>query len=212
MTQCARCGKHVCLDEALLNMPGGCPMEGEEPLYEESLLEYQKPEIRNIALNAAITEAAGYGVWTRLEEIVEFAWRAHFNKLGMAFCMGLSKEAGRIEKVLRKLNFEVESAVCKTGRRPKELLGMKDEQKVRPGQFEVICNPIAQAKLLNKAKTDLNIVLGLCVGHDTLFFKYSQAPVTVLAVKDRVLAHNPLGVIYSEFYYRKKLAGHKKPK
>jgi len=212
MTQCARCGKHVCLEAAFLDMPGGCPMEGEGPLYEESLEEYKKPEIRNIAVNAAITEAAGYGVWSRLEEIAEFAWRARFNKLGMAFCMGLSKEAARIEKVLRKLGFEVESAVCKTGRRPKELLGMKDEQKVRPGTFEVICNPIAQAKLLNKEKTDLNIVIGLCVGHDTLFFKYSQAPVTVLAVKDRVLAHNPLGAIYSEFYYSKKLAAHKKPK
>ena len=26
---------------------------------------------------------------------------------------------------------------------------------------------------------------------------------TVFAVKDRVLAHNPLGAIYSEFYYSK---------
>ena len=212
MTQCARCGKHACLEATPLTIPGGCPMEGEGPLYEESLEEYKKPEIRNIALTAAIVEAMGYGVWTRLEEIVEFAWRAQFHRLGLAFCMGLSKEAARFEKILRNFGFEVKSAVCKTGRRPKELLGIKDEQKVRPGQFEVICNPIAQAKLLNKAKTDLNIVLGLCVGHDTLFFKYSQAPVTVLAVKDRVLAHNPLGAIYSEFYYSKKLAGHKKPR
>ncbi|MEI9476398.1 MAG: DUF1847 domain-containing protein [Deltaproteobacteria bacterium] len=212
MTQCARCGKHACLEATPLTIPGGCPMEGEGPLYEESLEEYKKPEIRNIALTAAIVEAMGYGVWTRLEEIVEFAWRAQFHRLGLAFCMGLSKEAARFEKILRNFGFEVKSAVCKTGRRPKELLGIKDEQKVRPGQFEVICNPIAQAKLLNKGKTDLNIVLGLCVGHDTLFFKYSQAPVTVLAVKDRVLAHNPLGAIYSEFYYSKKLAGHKKPR
>ena len=69
-----------------------------------------------------------------------------------------------------------------------------------------MCNPIGQAKLLNEAKTDLNIVLGLCVGHDTLFFKYSDAPVTVLAVKDRVLAHNPLGAVYTaETFYRDKL-------
>jgi len=163
MTQCARCGKHICLEETFPGLPAGCPMEGEDRLYEESLEEYKKPEIRNIAVNAAITEAAGYGVWTRLEEIAEFAWRAHFNKLGMAFCMGLSKEAVRIEKILRKLGFEVESAVCKTGRRPKELLGMRNEDKVRPGTFEVICNPIAQAKLLNRVKTDLNIVIGLCV-------------------------------------------------
>ena len=186
-------------------------MEGEGSLYEESLKEYKNPEIKNIALTAAIVEAMGYGVWTRLEKIIEFAWRAQFNRLGLACRMGLSKEAARLEKILRNFGFEVKSAVCKTGRRPKELLGIKNEQKVRPGQFEVICNPIAQAKLLNKVKTDLNVVLGLCVGHDTLFFKYSQAPVTVLAVKDRVPAHNPLGAIYSEFYYSKKLAGHKEP-
>lgn len=58
----------------------------------------------------------------------------------------------------------------------------------------------------NEAKTDLNVVVGLCIGHDSLFFKYSEAPVTVLAVKDRILAHNPLGAVYlSESAYRKKL-------
>ena len=69
-----------------------------------------------------------------------------------------------------------------------------------------MCNPIAQAKLLNEEKTDFNIVLGLCVGHDTLFFKSSEAPVTVLAVKDRALAHNPLGALYlSDGYFKNKL-------
>lgn len=59
-----------------------------------------------------------------------------------------------------------------------------------------MCNPIAQAEYLNDKQTDLNIVLGLCVGHDSLFFKYSKAPTIVLAVKDRVLDHNPLKAIY----------------
>ncbi|NLY70124.1 MAG: DUF1847 domain-containing protein, partial [Clostridiales bacterium] len=69
--------------------------------------------------------------------------------------------------------------------------------------FEPMCNPIGQAYFLNKEETDFNIVFGLCVGHDSLFIKYSNAPVTVLAVKDRVLAHNPLGALYlSESYYK----------
>ena len=69
-----------------------------------------------------------------------------------------------------------------------------------------MCNPIAQAQLLNEEKTEFNIVLGLCVGHDTLFFKYSEAPVTVLAVKDRALAHNPLGALYlSDGYFKNKI-------
>jgi uncharacterized metal-binding protein len=59
-----------------------------------------------------------------------------------------------------------------------------------------MCNPILQAVIVNDAKTDFNILLGLCVGHDSLFFKYTKAPTTVLAVKDRVTGHNPLGPLY----------------
>ena len=67
-----------------------------------------------------------------------------------------------------------------------------------------MCNPIFQAKVLNQQKVDFNILLGLCVGHDSIFFKYVEAPTTVLAVKDRVTGHNPLAAIYlSDFYYQK---------
>lgn len=48
-------------------------------------------------------------------------------------------------------------------------------------------------------------MLGLCVGHDTLFMKYAKAPMTVLAVKDRVTGHNPLAAVYlAQGYYNKK--------
>ena len=67
---------------------------------------------------------------------------------------------------------------------------------------EPACNPILQAELVNEAQVDLNIFMGLCIGHDTLLFKYVQAPVTVLAVKDRILGHNPLAAIYQyDSYY-----------
>jgi uncharacterized metal-binding protein len=65
-----------------------------------------------------------------------------------------------------------------------------------------MCNPIFQAYVVNDAGTDFNVLLGLCVGHDSLFFKYTEAPTTVLAVKDRVTGHNPLAAVYlSESYY-----------
>ena len=58
---------------------------------------------------------------------------------------------------------------------------------------------------MNEEKTQFNILLGLCVGHDTLAIKYLEAPVTVLAVKDRVTGHNPLAAVYmAEGYYKKK--------
>ncbi len=41
------------------------------------------------------------------------------------------------------------------------------------------------------------------MGHDILFSKYSKAPVTTFIVKDRVLAHNPVGALNK--YYRNKL-------
>jgi len=67
-----------------------------------------------------------------------------------------------------------------------------------------MCNPIGQALVLNEAKTEFNILMGLCVGHDSLFLKNSDAPVTVFAVKDRVLGHNPLAAIYNyDTYYRR---------
>jgi uncharacterized metal-binding protein len=50
----------------------------------------------------------------------------------------------------------------------------------------------------------LDYLIGLCVGHDSLFFKHSDAPVTVLVAKDRVLGHNPVAALYtSHSYYRR---------
>jgi uncharacterized metal-binding protein len=87
---------------------------------------------------------------------------------------------------------------------PKDEIGLADGEKIRPGQFEALCNPIGQARLLNEAGTELNIVVGLCVGHDSLFFRHSEAPVTVLVAKDRVTGHNPVAALYtSHSYYRR---------
>ena len=69
-----------------------------------------------------------------------------------------------------------------------------------------MCNPLGQARALDQAGTELNLLLGLCVGHDSLFMRHSVAPVTVLAAKDRVLGHNPLAAIYmADGYYCDKL-------
>lgn len=59
-----------------------------------------------------------------------------------------------------------------------------------------MCNPVLQAKILNEQKTDFNVMIGLCVGHDSLFLKHVEAPTTVLIVKDRVLVHNPAAALY----------------
>jgi uncharacterized metal-binding protein len=89
------------------------------------------------------------------------------------------------------------------GQVPKETLGIADDQKIAIGRHESMCNPISQAMIMNSAKTHFNVLLGLCVGHDSLVFKYSEAPCTVLAAKDRVFGHNPLAAVYTlDSYYR----------
>lgn len=160
-----------------------------------------------LAHNSALVEAEGYCQLTRIQEIILFAKKCNFTKLGLAFCTGLANEAQIFANILRYHGFQVESLICKNGSISKEFINIKNGEQVRPQcKFEPMCNPIGQAKLLNERKTDLNILLGLCVGHDSLFIKYSEAPVTVFAVKDRVLGHNPLAAIYtSNSYYNKKL-------
>ena len=106
-----------------------------------------------------------------------------------------------INKFLAR-EFEVVSICCKNCAIPKDKLGLK---KVNPKSTnESMCNPKYQAEFLNEAGCELFISCGLCVGHDAIFNKNCSGPVTTLVAKDRVLAHNPLGVIYSR-YWRKKL-------
>jgi uncharacterized metal-binding protein len=142
--------------------------------------------------------ADGAGRWCRVEELIEFAARAGARTLGLIFCSGLREEARALYHVLEINGFRVLSLQCKSGAVPKEELGILDSQKVRPGNPEMMCNPLAQAKVLNDHGTDLNVVMGQCTGHDTASIALS-GPLTVsLVVKDRVLAHNTV----AELYYR----------
>ncbi|WHH58825.1 DUF1847 domain-containing protein [Petroclostridium sp. X23] len=210
MYTCATCSGHYCQKGELEKLPLNCPCNNEEELEKIKEL-YLQDENYKLAYYSALVEAQGYGKQTRLEEIMDFANRCDFKKLGVAFCVGLSSEAKILCSILKHNGFEVNSVVCKNGSIPKEFLNIKESEKVKPNTYEPICNPIGQAAFLNRSKTDLNIILGLCVGHDSLFIKYSSAPVTVFAVKDRVLAHNPIGALYlSEGYYKDKLYNCKK--
>lgn len=205
MYTCAMCSERKCKTGELEKLPLNCPCNEKEE--QEKIKElYIEEENHKLAYNSALVEAEGYCKKTRLEETIDFANKCNFKKLGVAFCTGLSNEAKILCSILKHNGFEVNSVVCKNGSIPKEFLEIQDSQKVRPGTYEPMCNPIGQAVLLNNAKTDLNIILGLCVGHDSLFIKYSNSPVTVFAVKDRVLAHNPIGALYlSDGYYKNKL-------
>jgi uncharacterized metal-binding protein len=120
-----------------------------------------------------------------------------YRKLGVAFCGGLHNEANVFCKILETHGFDVVSVMCKVGGIDKGAIDITMNERVQIGRPEAMCNPIAQAEVLNAAETDFNILLGLCVGHDSLFIRYSRAMVTVFAVKDRAMGHNPLAAIYT---------------
>ncbi|MDR1702014.1 MAG: DUF1847 domain-containing protein [Sporomusaceae bacterium] len=205
MYTCANCAVLACGDEFRAKMPVNCPMCQQDTL-QQAFAEYDSPENKDFFIASAAIEAVGYGQWTRLKEIIEFCKRLGYKKIGLAFCRGLKSEAKVINKILTAHDLEVVSVICKTGGIAKELAGIEKQDKLRPEQFEPMCNPIGQAMLLNEQNTQFNIAVGLCVGHDSLFYKYSNALVTTLITKDRVLANNPAGAVYcAESYYRDKL-------
>lgn len=157
-----------------------------------------------MAIAAARVEGRGYMKWTRVEDTINFAREMGYTRIGIATCLGLIEEAHVLRKILDAHGFVTAPVCCKCGAVPKEEIGLLDSEKAKPGTFESICNPVAQAKILEEAGTDFNILLGLCVGHDTLFCRYSKAPVTTLVAKDRVTCHNPNAVLHTtKFYYRR---------
>lgn len=196
--------------------PGNCPSDQFADVVQETLDEYRgDSEDARIAFVAARVEGLCYqpvpgsdavnARWTRVEDTIAFAKLMGYARIGIATCIGLLDESERLAKILSAQGFEPLSVCCKAGSIDKLELGLAESDKVRPGTFEPACNPIAQAEICNRLETDMNIIVGLCVGHDMLFNKYSKAPVTTLVVKDRVTGHNPVAVLYGQNFYFKRL-------
>lgn len=196
--------------------PGYCPSRENREVIDRAFSFYSgESDDAKIARIAAKVEGQCYQKtpgsstvhprWTRVEDTIAFAKQMGYNKIGMATCIGLLDETNRLTEILLAQGFKAFSVCCKTGSIDKIALKIDESDKVRPGTFEPACNPIAQAELLNASSTDMNIIMGLCVGHDMLFTKYSHAPVTTLVVKDRVTGHNPVSVLYGQNFYYKRL-------
>jgi uncharacterized metal-binding protein len=211
---CAYCPGNVraCrVGESAERGPGYCPTKVDQDGIDIASDEYDDGEVRHVSQVSAVVEAEGYCEWTRVQEVVEFSKRMGFKKVGIATCISFVDHAKVLSAILESHGLEVASVACKHGSIPKEELGLKDEQKIRPGNYEAICNPVGQAELLKRAGCEFNIVLGLCVGHDSLFFKHAEGLTTVLVAKDRVLAHNPVGALNLADSYYSKVWGPDKP-
>lgn len=215
--ECARCKVEakICRSKEGSG-PKFCPTKTKGKELQAALGKYKDRETMRFAKAASLQEAECYvrrnekpfvmrPTKTRVEEIIEFAQKMSFRKLGVAFCAGLFVEANTLVAILEKHGFEVVSVCCKVGGVPKEFLGLGDEEKVRVGAYETMCNPITQAEIFNEAGTDFNVLVGLCVGHDSLFLKNAEALTTVLVAKDRVLGHNPVAALYNVQVYFQRL-------
>lgn len=196
--------------------PGNCPTDCYSGIVQQSFGEYRGDSVdARIAFVAGQVEGMCYqpvpgsdavnARWTRVEDTIAFAKLMGYKKIGIATCIGMLEETERLSLILKAQGFEPQSVCCKAGSIDKLELGLQEHDKVRPGTFEPACNPIAQAEICNQLATDMNIIVGLCVGHDMLFNKHSKAPVTTLVVKDRVTGHNPVAVLYGQNFYYKRL-------
>lgn len=213
--KCALCKPKYCYEGITegKKLPDFCPMRNFKDHIQNIKQKYEAEETKNFFVNAALIEKEAYDekaargqgkiipVRPRIREVAEFAKKIGAKKIGMAFCSGLADEASRAHAILEGHDLEVVSVICSCGGIDKEEMGLPAEYKIRPPEnFEATCNPILQAELLNRAGTAFNVLVGLCVGHDMLFTRYSEAPVSTLIVKDRFTGHNPVVSLYTRYH------------
>jgi uncharacterized metal-binding protein len=132
---------------------------------------------------------------SRLEETIEFCRQMGYSTIGVAFCVALSREVRILCTLLNAAGFNVVPVCCKIGNLTLESYGINGDENASVSA----CNPVAQAAICNSNMTDINILVGLCVGHDMLFIQHASSPSTTLVVKDRVYKHNSVEALrYTE--------------
>ncbi|MDR2455807.1 MAG: DUF1847 domain-containing protein [Deltaproteobacteria bacterium] len=210
---CSECGVRNCYRNDS-QYPSFCLTVADPQGADESRELYQgQNEVARILKVAGDIESEFYQRMTRLEETITLAKRLGVKKLGIASCFALINESAILAKCVRSADIEPKTVICKIGSIDKGELGVPDEMKLLPGHKEANCNPVLQAMTLNDWGSEFNVVMGLCVGHDALFNMHSNAPVTTLVAKDRVLGHNPVQAIYlSKTFYARIMDFSKYPK
>ena len=120
---------------------------------------------------------------------MEFSYAAGYKKIGLAGCARYLPEMSLVKKLLKENGFESIYVGCKFGD-----VHFADIAIDKDSDW-TLCNPMGQAALLNEWGADLNVQFGLCMGHDLIFNQYSNAPTTVLVVKEKISDDNTLGTL-----------------
>ena len=192
------CPKQGCWRGIDKGIPEYCEANNFINEVENSTNEYKKAETRALYKAASIVGQNNKGMTPRIKEAVLFAKELKLERVGFAACISMEREMPIIEKLFTKEGFQVFTVSCQIGRVSAESRGVPEVKDF----VRSMCNPIAQANILNRNKTQLNFILALCMGHDILFTQYSEAPVSTLIVKDRVTGNNPAAAIYG--WHRRK--------
>jgi uncharacterized metal-binding protein len=194
--QCVKCTVLRCSSrDQNKKVPASCPTEKYPDIVEETKEKYSLPENQAInqgwlgLMNKILDpeKAREKFSWTRVDEIIGYAKIRGMKRLGIATCYALMAESGSLYDILERNGFDLVSVSCLCGEVNPQEVGMSGN---------IFCNPIMQAEVLNREKTELNIMVGLCLGHDMLFLRYCTAETTPLVVKDRALGHNPVAALY----------------
>ena len=218
--RCDSCNVMACWPKEpgdILKGPADCPTKNYPDIIKKAKEIYMNdPFHRNMQLMGARLEGMSSQTppggteinmkMTRVEELIMFCKMMNYKKIGFAHCIGCIGEAKILSEMFQERGLDTVQVNCKVGAIEKGEIGIEEDEKVRMFTFETICNNISQALILNEEKTDLNVILGLCLGHDISFTKMSDAPVTTLIVKDRRTGHNPAAALYQghppcNFYY-----------
>jgi uncharacterized metal-binding protein len=173
-------------------MPSGCPTRTNPHLAHDPA-PYLEDATRAAMVAADATPFGPEGeVRSRVEELATYAALQGMRRIGIAFCVSLTKEAQALGTRLRRQGFEVELVCCRVGAIDYDEIELP---KAHPERFAAICNPVAQARLLDARNVDLVAQIGLCIGHDLILQRECSAPVTTLVVKDRVHDHHSVAAL-----------------
>lgn len=189
---CSFCAKTPCIRGRFDEMPSTCPTRT-APEMARDAGPYATEPIHAEMLTADAAPFTPEGkLRNRVEELIFYSKEQGYRRLGVAFCIRMTKEAQKLGHLLREQGLEAELVCCRVGAIDYDEIGLT---KAHPERFAAICNPVAQAKLLNAKGVDLVVVMGLCIGHDIILQRECRAPVTTLVVKDRVLDHHTIEVL-----------------
>jgi len=191
---CIDCAAKACMiPDNAENYPAFCQTKViSEETRQEVIAMYQTDE-ENAMIMKAMAEVEMLGKMTRIEETIEFAKRIGAKKIGIVTCIGVLAEARMFARILRNYGFEVFGVSCKCGAIRKKEIGL-DQSTEKMGIMT--CDPILQARRMEEEQVDLTVTLGLCVGHDSIFYKYAKGLVTTLFTKDKVTVNNAVAPLY----------------